>query len=258
MNDPERLLHGSPDGLSARLLRAGADEAPAPRSLERTLAALGAASTAIGAAGTAGALGTSGAAGALGAAATGKVVTTLTLVSLAKWAGVGLASGVAVSLAAHVATRAPETQRKPIAVAIEAAELRPVRPADHSAPPPELPSPPPETSATAGAHTLLPATPKDRALDERWNAPLAAEVTFVDRGRALFQGGDGRGTLAALVAYEQTFPERRLLPEVLYLRMEALSLAGERAPASEVARRIVRDYGKGPHAARARALLTNR
>ena len=107
MNDPERLLHGSPDGLSARLLRAGTDEAPAPRSLERTLIALGAASTTLGAAGTAGALGASSAAGGLGAASASKALTTLTLVSLAKWAGVGVASGVAVSLAAQVVERSP-------------------------------------------------------------------------------------------------------------------------------------------------------
>ncbi|HWP05739.1 MAG TPA: hypothetical protein VNN72_08360 [Polyangiaceae bacterium] len=257
MNDPERLLHGSPDGLSARLLRAGADEAPAPRSLERTLAALGAASTALGAAGTAGALGASSTAGALGAAGTGKVVATLTLVSLAKWAGVGVASGVLVSVAAHVVARAPEPNAQPIAAAASSAEVRSAPPTEHRAPAQVLPSPLPEASVTAEARTSTPAAAPTHAVDERAGAPLAAEVTFVDRGRALFQRGDGAGALAVLADYEQTFPERRLLPEVLYLRMEALSLAGERARASDIARRIVRNYGKGPHAARARAVLAN-
>jgi len=256
MNDPERLLHGSPDGLSARLLRAGADEAPSPRSLERTLAALGAASTALGAAGTAGALGASSTAGVLGASGGGKVVTTLTLVSLAKWAGVGVAGGVAVSLAAHVATRAPESRSAPTAASAVSAEVRTVRPLEHVAKAEEPRSPAPETSATVEARALVPPAPPSR-LDERASAPLAAEVTFVDRGRALFQSGDAAGALTALGGYEQRFPEPRLLPEVLYLRMEALSLAGDRAQANDIARRIVRDYGKGPHAARARAVLSN-
>lgn len=257
MNDPERLLRSSPDGLSARLLRAGADEAPAPRSLERTLAALGAASTALGTAGTAGALGASSTAGVLGAAGGGKVVTTLTLVSLAKWAGVGVASGVAVSLAAHVATRAPESRSAPAAASVVSAEVRTVRPFDHVAKAPEPRSPSPETSVTVEARPLVPPTPPSHVVDERARAPLAAEVTFVDRGRALFQRGDSAGALTALGDYEQRFPEPRLLPEVLYLRMEALSLSGDRPRASDIARRIVRDYGKGPHAARARAVLAN-
>ncbi|HEX5098312.1 MAG TPA: hypothetical protein VFV94_02385 [Polyangiaceae bacterium] len=246
MNDPERLLHGSPDGLSARLLRAGADEAPARRSLERTLAALGAASTALGAAGTAGALGTAG---------TTKVATTLTLVSLAKWAGVGVASGVAVSLAAHVVAHAPEPHPQPRATVASSVEVRLAPPRAQAAS--EPPSPPPEPSVTPEPPSSAPVAAAMHAITERDSAPLAAEVTFVDRGRALFQRGNGAEALAALAGYEQAFPERRLLPEVLYLRMEALALAGERAPASDIARRIVRDYGKGPHAARARAVLAN-
>jgi hypothetical protein len=257
MNDPERLLHGSSDGLSTRLLRAGADEAPEPRSLERTLLALGAVSTALGTAGTAGALGAASTAGALGAAGTGKVVTTLTLVSLAKWAGVGVASGVAVSLAAHVVARAPEPRSQPVATVASSAEVRLAAPPTHAASPQALANGPPEANVTVEARPSSPALPKAHAKDELASAPLAAEVTFVDRGRTLFQHGNGADALAALAGYEQRFPERRLLPEVLYLRMEALSLTGERAQASDVARRIVRDYGKGPHAARARALLAN-
>jgi hypothetical protein len=90
--------------------------------------------------------------------------------------------------------------------------------------------------------------------DESLGAPLAAEVTFVDRGRTLFQRGDAAGALAALAAYERTFSAPRLLPEVLYLRMEASLSTGDRTRASDLARRILRDYGKGPHAARARAV----
>jgi len=254
MNDPERLLHGSPGGLSARLLRAGVDETPAPRSLERTLVALGAASTTLGAAGTAVALGASSATGGLGAVSAGKAITTLTLVSLAKWAGLGVAGGVAVSLAAQVVERAPAAPpvEPPALVGTgnAAAELEPPR----VVPLPELPGPAP-TASLAVEPRLAPLPAPSHGTDAPAGAPLAAEVTFVDRGRSLFQHGDAKGALAALAPYERTFREQRLLPEVLYLRMEALALAGDKARATEVARRLVRDYGKGPHAARARTFL---
>jgi hypothetical protein len=257
MNDPERLLHAAPDGLSARLLRAGIDEAPAERSLERTLVALGAASTTLGAAGTAGALGASSSAGALGAASAGKAVTTLTFVSLAKWAGVGIASGVAVSLAGQVVERTPPPHPAPPAALVVSALPAPERPRERAALDLASPGPLPAASVAVGPRVTMPSGIVSRSVDERAGAPLAAEVTFVDRGRALFQRGDASGALGALAAYEHTFPEQRLLPEVLYLRMEALSLAGERARASEIAQQIVRDHGKGPHAAHARAILSN-
>jgi hypothetical protein len=254
MNDPERLLHASPDGLSARLLRAGIDEVPAERSLERTLIALGAASTTLGAAGTAGALGASSTLGA----GTGKVVTTLTFVSLAKWAGVGVASGVAVSLAGQVVERTPAPHAAPPPALIASATPTPRQPGERARALPARQSPLPAASFTAEPRVAAPSGVVSHGIDERAGAPLAAEVTFVDRGRALFQRGDANGALGALAAYERAFPEQRLLPEVLYLRMEAFSLAGESVRASDIARRIVRDYGKGPHAAHARAVLSQR
>jgi len=256
MNDPERLLHASPDGLSARLLRAGIDEAPAERSFERTLVALGAASTTLGAAGSAGALGASSTAGALGAAGAGKAITTLTFVSLAKWAGVGIASGVAVSLAGQVVERTPPPHAAPPPALVVSAPAAPERPNAEVAIEPKPLGPPPAASVTSEPRVMAPSAAVSHGVDEHAGAPLAAEVTFVDRGRALFQRGDASGALGALAAYERTFPEQRLMPEVLYLRMEAFSLSGQPGRASDIARRIVRDYGKGPHAARARAVLS--
>jgi hypothetical protein len=240
MNDPERLLRSSAGGLPARLVRAGAAEAPSKRSIERTLAALGAAATT---------LGTTGAAGALGAASAGKVATTLTLVGLVKWAGVGLASGVVVSLATHVvgtdpAPRALITETR---ARVEAPTQPAASPTTEAVPPvsePVASTEPPRHVATAAP---VPSEPVA--------APLAAEVRLVDQGRAAFQRGDANGALAVLERYETECPERRLLQEVLYLRMEARAASGDRAKAEQLARVILRDFGKGPHAARARALL---
>ncbi len=243
MNEPERLMKGHPSGLSARLLRAGAAEAPSGRSLERTLAALGAAATT---------LGTAGAAGALGAVSSGKVAS-LTLLGLAKWAGAGLAGGVAVSMVAHVVEPAPAPS-----------SASPLPRVELVAPP--SPEPAPERTSLAAAPVTEPSAsiepPRPVPVEQRpgarasepVGAPLAAEVAFVDRGRAAFQRGEAHAALAALAAYERTYPERRLLPEVLYLRMEALAASGDRVRARELAQRMLRDFSKSPHSARARAL----
>ena len=272
MSDPERLLHGSAGALSARLVRAGHDEGPSRRSLERTLAAVGVATTTLGAAGTAGALGsTAGAAGTAGALGAAGKATTLTLLGVAKWAGLGVAGGVVVSLAAHgletratapraatsvvvTAPAAPSAAHDATGPARRAAEIA-VRRAEDAAPGEPSASP---TDAKTTRRALVPAPTAAplASTDDTTSAPLAAEVTFVDRARTLFQRGDTRGTLAALRDYEREFPERRLLPEVLLLRMEASNAAGDATGAQAFARAIVREYGKSPHVARARAVLS--
>ncbi len=256
MNDPERLLHASPEGLSARLLRAGVDEAPTRRSLERTLVAVGAATGVLGAASTAGALGAASTAGSVGATGVGKAVTTLTLVSLAKWAGLGVAGGVAVSLAGQVVERAAPRNVESSPVVVVSTAPASVPSIERVAPEPKGEKPRAEASVEAEPRLVVPPSAPKTSGDESLGAPLAAEVMFVDRGRALFQRGDAAGALAALAAYERTFTPPRLLPEVLYLRMEASLAAGNRTRANDIARRIVRDYGKGPQAARARAVLS--
>jgi hypothetical protein len=85
--------------------------------------------------------------------------------------------------------------------------------------------------------------------------PLAAEVVFVDRGRAAYQGGDLVAAERALAGYEREFAVPRLLPEVLYLRMEIATQRGDRARAVALAERILRQHARSPHAARARRVL---
>jgi hypothetical protein len=238
MTDPERILDRPPSELAARLLRAGSEETPSKRSLQRALSAVGVGAAAFGAASSAGALGTA------------KAVSSVTLVALTKWAGIGAVGGIMVAAAAHGFTtseaRAPAHPPAPIVQA-------PVGSAPVVPPPVE----PPKTEPVAAPE---PVTIQRRAAanvtaETELEAPLAAEVAFVDRGRAAFQRGDSGAALAALASYEREFAEPRLLPEVLYLRMEALEQRGDHARAAELGRRILRSYARSPHAARARAVL---
>jgi hypothetical protein len=224
----------------SKLLRAGIDEKPPGASVERTLAALGAAGATLGAA----------AGGA--AAATAKGATLLSLGVIAKWGGVGVLAGLAVALASHVAEKEPKLSA-PSAVgstalpALTTAQRDPRAPASPTA----SASAPERLAPASNAPPSIPA----RSLPSADAAPLAAEVAFVDRGRVAFQRGDGDAALTALDRYERAFPDRRLMPEVLYLRMEARLLLGDTARATGLARLILRDFAQSPHAVRARAIL---
>jgi hypothetical protein len=244
MTDPERILDRPPSELAARLLRAGSDEAPSPRSLQRTLSALGVGATALGAAGSAGAL------------AAAKTASTLSLVVLSKWAGFGVLGGVVVAAAAH-GLNPPARQ---VAPGAPSAVLTSATAAPHSPVAREAPRAT-DVALAIAEPAPPPATPRSAppALTEpELEAPLAAEVAFVDRGRAAFQRGELTSALAALAGYEREFPEPRLLPEVLYLRMEASNRRGDRARALSLAERILRDYPRSPQVASARAVLAER
>ena len=62
-------------------------------------------------------------------------------------------------------------------------------------------------------------------------------------------------TIDLLSGHEKRFPEGRMLPEALYLRLEAFTLRRDQSNAEAVARRILSVYPSSPHAARARAVL---
>lgn len=244
MTDPERILDHPPSELARTLLSAGREEAPSRRSLERTLSALGAGAATLGTAGTAGALGAA------------KATSSLTLLALAKWAGIGAAGGVLVAAAAHGLVRPQKPAvTEPRAHVTNVANAANVQnepsPRVVTPPAPKSETAPPAVSAEPVRHRTAPAPPPVVETE----APLAAEVVFVDRGRAAFQRGELGSALGLLASYEREFPEPRLLPEVLYLRMEATARRGDSAQASVLAERIVRDYPRSPHAARARALL---
>jgi hypothetical protein len=253
MTDPERISKRS-SGLAAELLRAGADEQPSENSVERALVALGVSSAV---------LTTSSAAGAA-AAGGAKLTKAVSFTLLAKWVGIGVVGGVGLASVAAVATSPAAAPAAPPS-AVMASKPRvvlPAAPAPAAAEPTPNPTPvevePPTVEAApapaAPSHGALePAASPAPALEV--GAPLAAEVAYVDRARALVASGQTSQGLALLGGYEREFPEARLLPEVLFLQLQTLEQLGRTAEARSAAKRLVDGFPKSPHASRARKLL---
>lgn len=262
MTDPERISQRSA-GLSAQLLQAGADEEPGAQGMQRTLAALGVSTAVVATTSTASAVAGSAKLSAAGGASAGTAVaggalkaasTTL----LVKWIGIGVVGGVGLAGVAAVATTpTPPEPQAPVIVAAarraEAPQVAPVEPVRPSAsvalPEPEAPAPPAAVAARGGVAEPAAEPPLEVG------APLAAEVSYVDRARALLRSGQTEQGLSLLQGYEQTFPEARLLPEVLFLRLETCDRLGRKGEAQAAAQRLLDGFPKSPHAARARKVL---
>ncbi len=274
MTEPERISKRS-SGLAAELLLAGADEQPSPAGLARTLAAVGvsgavltSAGAASAAATTAAATGGAGVSGVAAATATGtKAVNAVSALLLAKWVGLGVVGGVGLAGAA-AAVSGPAASVTPAPLAAPRTSARPklaVAPATTTTSLPvaadvataEVPAPEPSLDFAAtepgvvSAASARAASPESREV----GAPLAAEVAVVDSARAALAAGDDARGLAELARYEQQFSEARLLPEVLFLRMEASARLGRGGEARAAAARLVEGFPKSPHVSRARALL---
>jgi hypothetical protein len=265
MTDPERISKRS-RGLAAQLLQAGAEEQPEDAGMQQTLAALGATaavvtttSTAGAVAGTVKATSAAGAGGAgLGVTAAGGAVKAVSTTLLVKWIGIGVVSGIGLAGAAAVATgpAAPPASVSPPIVSVPRVSPAPAPAAPEARPPSvvaEAPAVAPEPAPAAAAprvsnETTLPAPVLEVGL------PLAAEVAYVDRARALLSAGQADQGLLLLQSYEREFPEARLLPEVLFLRMETCDRLGRRGEARVAAQRLVDGFPQSPHATRARKL----
>ena len=263
MTDPERLADGHRSELVRTMLSAARDESPSGRALQRTLSALGAGAAVLSASSAAVGMAAGGAGGgtasattltATGVSAVAAKLGSATLISTAvKWVGVGAVSGL---LAAGVVDRVTAAHQPP-----EKAALAPApAPAETPAPTPkrigeQAPSAPaaaepePERRPTSQAAPR----PSPPAVDPR--VPLAAEVLAVDRAREAVAAGQPERALSEIDAYDRRFGERRLAPEALYLRMEALGQRGDHAAARATARQLLAANANGPHAARARAVL---
>lgn len=253
MTDPERISKRS-FGLAAELLRAGSAEQPSSAGMERTLAALGVSGALLTSAG-----GATAAAGVAVASATKVVTATL----LAKWIGVGVLGGVVLSGAAAAVSPAPAASSPP---ALRVAQVPSQTPAVIVAPSAAAaavaaPAPAPARIveqalvATSARQVEAPAVEAHDAVVEL-GAPLALEVAFIDRARAQLAAGRAEQGLLQLRRYEQEFPEARLLPEVLFLRMETCDRLGRSNEARTAATRLVEGFPKSPHATRARKLLS--
>lgn len=274
MTDPERISKRS-SGLAAQLLQAGVEEQPAEASVQQTLAALGVSAAVVSTSGTASAVAGSakgvlgagtGSAAVGGSAATG-AVKAVSATLLVKWIGIGVLGGVGLAGAAAVASGPavqPATSQLVVAAPTHVPQLV-------SSPAPvtrELPRDlPPESSpveAPVGAVTPVPSAPAPHVnagepvsapATLEIGAPLAAEVAYVDRARALLASGQVEAGLALLRGYERDFPEARLLPEVLFLQLETCDRLGRTSEARAAAQRLLDGFPKSPHASRARKLL---
>jgi len=274
MSDPERLSQGA--SFAAQLLRAGAAEQPGEAGVARTLAALGLSGAVLtttaavnAAAGSTLAASMSGGAALSTGAAGGGATSALSAAMIVKWIGIGVVGGMSLAGAATVVTSsAPPAasatangQPKAKERAPEAATQRPATPlpAPLVADAPVAPTPSAELSVTT-PHASVVAPPiasaaSEAASEAELGPPLQAEVTFVDHGRALLRAGRTLEGLIALDGYEHEFSEARLLPEVLFLRLEAYERLGRTSEARRAAARLLSGFPKSPHAARARKLL---
>jgi TolA-binding protein len=249
MNDETSALNGE---LGAKLFRAGRDEWPSDDALARTLSAIGAGAAVATVAGGA----IAAASASAGTAAKGSVVA-ISAASIAKWLGIGALGGVVVAGVAHQITPSPGTPLAPAAIPAPPAPARgeakqsdapKLEPAPTAGTEPE----PPKVSEKPQAHA------REQGPEDERGVPLAAEVALVDRARAALATGSAGRALDELRAYESSFPEPRLLPEVLFLRMEAYLAAGNAARARETAEQSIRLFPRSPHAARAREVIEGR
>ena len=259
IDDPVRLLDEGDSELLRSLISAGREEEPQPAALRRTLIAVsvGAAVTGVAASASAiGSAGVSGTAGMAGTAALGTAKGASTALVVVKWLALGAIAGTIASSAAYgvsaalapvppVETAAPRIQDAPV-VSQSPAHIAPA-----SKELPEIPAPPavapPPIQILPEAAVSVPKT--------ELGAPLVAEVAALDGARQALRAGDAARTLDLLGGYEMRFPEARMLPEALYLRLEAFTLEADKLSAEAVARRILLVYPSSPHAARARAVL---
>jgi len=244
MTDPERLLDLDRDGLPASLIRAAREDAPSDRLLGETLLALGVGATVVGAGAATGALAASSASALSKAGAAPSLA-----IMAAKWLGVGALGGaMTVSAAVGVERAVSAPPARPAATAPARALVVPAPTATSATKPaaPEQvedapkPAAPPSVLAPARAAT----------------APsIAEETAAVDRARRELAQGNAAAALATLDEYDRRPGTHRLQQEALLLRMDALARSGNLAAAKTVAKSLLAQDPKGPHAARARRVL---
>jgi hypothetical protein len=274
MTEPPRRLSEEANAPGSALLRAAQSEAPPSTVLERTLAAVAAAS----------------AASLVPTAAAAKTVKSGTALAL-KYALLGFATGVVVVGGAeaihHAATRpsasatsAPAIvasgQQLGAAAAREAASASAgvgvvdVWPGPSATETSNLPFFPEETADSGNRAVSRRAaraeTDSVRAIDPRAipsgavpsveaDSAMEVEVRLLDEARTRLAEGRGRDALAVLGRYAREAPSQRLAPEAWYLEMEANHALGDRTAAMRSAQGLLERYPDGPHAARAKKIL---
>jgi hypothetical protein len=227
--DPTRLRHELGTALEHALLSAGASNASSEETRRKTLAALGLASSATLLASIAGT-------SAVGSAATSAVKL--------GWAKVVLGVS-ALSAATGVPVGYYYVQQQKQVAAVRAAAVKPMSaPVRPVLAPPETPTPRP-VAAPVVSRSARPAS----------RGELTQELAALDRVRTTLAGGDARGALAALDAYDRGYPKGRLELEAEVLRIEALVKSGRVDPARERGESFLRRYPQSVLASRVRSQI---
>lgn len=237
MTEPERLFHGTHSPLTRAMLGAAREETPSDRLMERTLLAVSAGSVVMGAASTVAGAGTT----SLSAAA-------------AKWFGIGAVGGLLTMGAAvgveHMVSRPAEVSMSTRAPAVPRVDVTRA-PAPGPAKP-EVKAP--ETEAPKLAAVPLPSVsvPKPSSTEPS----IAKELQAIDGARSALASGDAARALSLVDAYERQPGTKQMFQEALAIRMEAQVKSGNSAGARASAERLLAISPNGPHAARARQLLS--
>jgi hypothetical protein len=186
------------------------------------------------------------------------LVTKIVVLSLVGAAAVG----VAVGIAAHRrAADARATVVEPVKAAqhrsIEVHSMRPSAPAaavekgaivDPSA----LPLIP--TSVQAGLASSVRRADRSLATAET-DASLLEQIIAIDRARASLRSGNASEALQNASDYRRKYPRGNLIPEALFLQMQASKQLGQMGVATKAARELVERFPNAPNVGRARDLL---
>ncbi|HET7543034.1 MAG TPA: hypothetical protein VFK05_24340 [Polyangiaceae bacterium] len=268
--DPVRFWDEDQGEVMRSLLSAAREEQPTQAAIERTLTVVGVGTALAAVAASGSAAGVASGAGVHGLAAAASLSSAkgalgTSVLVVVKWLGAGVVMGLLATSAVYVGT-----QPNAPAVHTESSKLELAKPATpqrtiHAARTPSPASAPEVAEAPAAAK---PPAPSNAALSAAAAPPvsgvpaevirdaqLAAEVSVLDRARQALALGDASGAVRSLNDYDARFTHPNLLPEALYLRLEALTLQGDQPGSKAVARRLLRSFPEGPHAARARAVL---
>ena len=252
-----RWMRGADAKVGRLLLEAGRADEPAEakhRALVAASSALAVASLATGSA-------AAGVGAATGSAAASKAGIA-SIVSL-KWllvVGVSSVGVVAGAVALHeksgASSPAPSVLVAPPRHAGASGSARPLArvPSStlaHAESPSVLPSPTAPVRVAPPRDSPQPASPPPTSSPSTFSAELSA----LDRARALLDSGDPAAALMELDAYAARFPQGAMAPESTLLRIEALVDSGDSRAATRVADDFKGRNPKSPYVSRLRTLL---
>ncbi len=143
---------------------------------------------------------------------------------------------------------APLPAERPQAIAAPRTRATPPRPS-HG--PLERAAERPERYPTSPRQDTPPAEPEDLPRGDS----LADETQALDRARVAVEAHQPAEALRVLDEYRRWFPEGRLRPESMILRLSALVQAGRRSAADSLANRLLSDETYRPYVPRIQSLL---